>query len=145
MSRVLRAHVKAVNAKFDRENDTISGSVALLSLIGLNPGISQSDLAATVVLKKSAVTKIVSDLGEQGLVQRDKPESDRRYNALTLSPAGKARWQELREQMDRQQDILLAPLGQRDRDRLFQLIGRLIAYHSEQATGAERRTSIGLD
>ncbi|MFV0293131.1 MAG: MarR family winged helix-turn-helix transcriptional regulator [Paracoccus sp. (in: a-proteobacteria)] len=144
MSRVLRAHVKALNADFDRENDTISGSIALLSLIGLNPGISQSDLAATVVLKKSAVTKIISELGDRGLVLRGKPEADRRYNALTLSPEGQAQWERLRDQMQQRQDQLLATLSQRDRDRLFQLIGKLIAYYAEQAAGANRRTSLRL-
>ena len=96
MARVLFAHVRLANAEFHREWDTVSGTLSLLSLIGLNPGISQNDLASTVVMKKSAVTKLIGELEAKGLVIRDKPKSDRRFNALSLSLDGEARWMELR-------------------------------------------------
>ena len=74
----------------------LSWRLSLLSLIGLNPGISQNDLASTVVMKKSAVTKLIGELEAKGLVIRDKPKSDRRFNALSLSLEGEALWQDLR-------------------------------------------------
>ncbi|WBU57640.1 MarR family winged helix-turn-helix transcriptional regulator [Paracoccus sediminicola] len=143
LSRVLRAHVRNLNADFYREHDPISGSVALLSLIGLNPGISQNDLAAAVVLKKSAVTKIVSRMESEGFVIRDKPKSDRRYNALRLSREGEMRWNDLRNEIRNQQETLLEPLGQRDRDKLFSLLGRLVTHYADTAAEmpAQRETA----
>lgn len=62
MTRVLRAHVRWANTNGSDENSALGSDAAVLSVIGLNPGISQNDLASAVVLKKSAVTKLVSDM-----------------------------------------------------------------------------------
>lgn len=138
MARVLFAHVRLANAEFHREWDTVSGTLSLLSLIGLNPGISQNDLASTVVMKKSAVTKLIGELEAKGLVIRDKPKSDRRFNALSLSLEGEALWVELRDRLQERQEFLLQPLNLRDRDRLFGLMHRLVAYYAEPPAGARR-------
>jgi DNA-binding MarR family transcriptional regulator len=132
------AHVRLANAEFHREWDTVSGTLSLLSLIGLNPGISQNDLASTVVMKKSAVTKLIGELEAKGLVIRDKPKSDRRFNALSLSLEGEALWQELRGRLQERQEFLLQPLNLRDRDRLFGLMHRLVAYYADPPATARR-------
>jgi DNA-binding MarR family transcriptional regulator len=126
---VLRAHIRTRNAAFYSENEVVSGSVALLCLIGLNPGVSQNDLASAVVLKKSAVTRVISEMEGAGLVTRRKTRSDRRYNALTLTEHGETRWRQLQAEMRRQQDRLLAPLDDADRAALFDLLGRLIEHY----------------
>lgn len=138
MARVLFAHIRLANAEFHREWDTVSGTLSLLSLIGLNPGISQNDLANTVVMKKSAVTKLIGELEAKGLVIRDKPKSDRRFNALSLTLNGEALWLELRDRLQERQADLLEPLNSRDRDRLFALMGRLVAHYADQS-GPGRR------
>lgn len=138
MARVLFAHVRMANAEFHREWDTVSGTLSLLSLIGLNPGISQNDLASAVVMKKSAVTKLIGELEAKGLVIRDKPKSDRRFNALSLSPEGESRWMELRDRLQERQEFLLQPLNIRDRDRLFALMGRLVAHYGDHSAPARR-------
>lgn len=138
MSRVLHAHVRWANAYLAPDAETLSGSAALLGVIALNPGISQNDLAAAVVLKKSAVTKFVSEMQAEGLIIREKPKSDRRFNALRLSPAGEVRWNLLKRQMRNQQEPLLAPLSGRERDKLFQLLGRLIINFADHLSAAEQ-------
>ncbi len=140
VSRVLRAHIRSLNADFYRENEAVSGSVALLSLIGLNPGISQNDLAAAVVIKKSAVTKIITEMEQADLVTRQKTKADRRFNALELTDNGQARWRLLKAEMVRQQDRLLAPLDEGERDLLFALLGRLIAHYAGEDDPAARPT-----
>ncbi|MFD1796440.1 MarR family winged helix-turn-helix transcriptional regulator [Paracoccus aurantiacus] len=142
MTRVLSAHIRVANVEFQREWDTVSGSLTLLSLIGLNPEISQNDLAAVAVMKKSAVTKIVTDLEERGLVIRDKHKSDRRFNALTLSPEGEAFWKDMRKRSEMRHEHLLHPLSARDREKLFSLLGRLIAHYSEDRSGSRSGASI---
>ncbi len=142
MARVLFAHIRLANAEFHREWDTVSGTLSLLSLIGLNPGISQNDLANTVVMKKSAVTKLIGELEAKGLVIRDKPKSDRRFNALSLTLNGEALWLELRDRLQERQADLLEPLNSRDRDRLFALMGRLVAHYADQS-GPGRRPGAG--
>lgn len=137
LSRVLHAHVRWANASLAPDRETLSGSAALLGVIALNPGISQNDLATATVLKKSAVTKFISEMEADGLVIREKPKSDRRYNVLRLSPAGEARWNDLQRRMHSQQEPLLAPLSGRERDKLFQLLGRLIVNFTDQLDASQ--------
>ena len=120
---------------------TLGGALALMSLIGLNPGISQNDLAMTVVMKKSAVTKLIGELEAKGLVIRDKPKSDRRFNALSLSLEGEALWVELRDRLQERQEFLLQPLNLRDRDRLFGLMHRLVAYYADPPASERHNTT----
>lgn len=141
MARVLYAHVRLANAEFHREWDTVNGTLSLLSLVGLNPGISQNELANAVVMKKSAVTKLIGELEAKGLVIRDKPKSDRRFNALSLSLEGEALWRELRGRVQERQEHLLQPLTHRDRDRLFVLMHRLIAHYADHTGTSGRKTT----
>ena len=80
-----------------------------------------------------------AQLDAEGLVIREKPKVDRRYNALRLSPAGEKRWDKLQQRMRNQQEPLLAPLSGRERDKLFQLLGRLIINFADQLDGSETR------
>lgn len=139
MSRVLYAQVRWANADLAPEAETLSGGAALLGVIARNPGISQNDLAAAVALKKSAVTRFVRDMETEGLIIREKPRSDRRYNALRLSPAGDQRWSLLQQQMSARQEDMLAPLTARERDRLFQLLGRLLVNFADQPGASDHQ------
>src|SRR5690554_2485094 len=92
LTRALRTYIRAENADFYAALDAEQGEIVVLSVIGLNPGMSQNDLAATLVFKKSAITKLVKDLEARGYLERTKSSSDRRFNALQLSAAGQERY-----------------------------------------------------
>lgn len=132
LTRVLRAFIRAENAVFYADSGLELGEIAILNLIGVNPGLSQNDLAAAVVLKKSAVTKIVKLLEARGLVERRKIKTDKRYNALTLTEAGKDKLAALRDRMNRQQSELLSVLNAEERDQLFVLLNRLVDHLGER-------------
>ncbi|MFZ2102646.1 MAG: MarR family winged helix-turn-helix transcriptional regulator [Oricola sp.] len=125
LTRVLRACIRAENAVFYKDFDTEPGDIAIINLIGINPGISQNDLAAAVVLKKSAVTKVIKHLEQRGLVQRRKVSSDKRYNALSLTEKGEEKRHKLREGMQKQHDALLAPFSPEERAQMFEHLRRL--------------------
>ncbi|MDO5641654.1 MAG: MarR family transcriptional regulator [Paracoccus sp. (in: a-proteobacteria)] len=137
MSRVLRAHVRWATAAGTGSPASALPDIALLGVVGLNPGISQNDLAATMVMKKSAVTKLVAEMEAAGLIRREKPKTDRRYNALRLTPEGMARWNLSKDLIAAQQDALLAPLTTRERARLFELLGRLVVHHADRLDNGE--------
>lgn len=132
MSRVLRAHIRDCHAKVLRQNKTLSSRVATLSVISLNPGISQNDLAATLMLKNSAVTQLITDMEARGLVIRERSKSDRRFNTLRLSPEGEAQVNKIRSEVQSTQEELLSPLDHEERKVLFQLLGRLLSYYPSQ-------------
>ncbi|WP_213544675.1 MarR family winged helix-turn-helix transcriptional regulator [Vannielia litorea] len=131
-SRALRAHLRGHNSRVFEEHDVPSGGIALLSLIGLNPGVSQKDLAGAVVLKKSALTKLVNEMETTGLIERRKGAGDRRYNAVHLTTKGQRLFDAVMPDIIALQDQLLAPLSAQERKTYFDLTWRLIAHLEQQ-------------
>lgn len=136
LTRVLRAFIRTENASFYRDLHVEPGEIAIINLIGINPGLSQNDLAATVVIKKSAVTKIVKELETRGFVERRKMSADRRYNALKLTRSGEAKRAELLARMTEQQDGILSVLSVGERKQLFALLNRLLGHLATRNAGA---------
>lgn len=101
------------------------GEVGVLSVIGQNPGISQNDVATAVVLKKSAVTKIVSGLEERGLVARQRVSQDRRVNALTLTTDGAALLDRIRAATRDLNDDLFEGIPDEKRLAFFDIIDKV--------------------
>lgn len=139
LTRALRAYIRAENAEFYTDFAAEQGEIVVISVIGLNPGISQNELAATLVFKKSAVTKLVKDMEDRGLVERAKVASDKRFNALKLTPAGEAKYRRINERMSQQQSAFLEPFSETERIQLFAFLNRLhthLADRHAQRTGS---------
>lgn len=126
VTRVLRAHIQERNIAFYEAHRVAGGEVAVLNLIGLNPGMTQKDLARAVVLKKSALTKLVNEMEHSGLIERRKEGADLRLNALYLTARGAERLARMRPDMAALQELFLAPLSPGERVMLFELLWRLI-------------------
>lgn len=126
VSRLVRARIQAATADVVAVHGAIPGEIALLNLIGLNPGVSQKDLAQRVILKKSALTKLINELESRGLIERRKEDADARLNALHLTQDGSDRLARLRAALDPVQQDLLRPLSPAERAMLFELLWRLV-------------------
>ncbi|WP_425050587.1 MarR family winged helix-turn-helix transcriptional regulator [Psychromarinibacter sp. S121] len=133
--RALRAHLARENASLFERHDVASGEIAIVSLIGLNPGISQKQLAETVVLKKSALTKVVNHLEQTGIIERRKEADDKRFNALHLTERGEALRAAMTPDMLAQQEQVLSALSAAERGMLFELLWRVIDDNRSEAPG----------
>lgn len=126
LTRTIRARMRPAIGELRQEFGVVPGDIGVLRIIGLNPGISQNDLAATVVIKKSAVTKVVRDLMERGLISRQRVRHDKRYNALRLTADGEALVQTLKARVHALYDEWLVGFSPEEQDMLFDLLGRLV-------------------
>ncbi|MCP8882103.1 MarR family winged helix-turn-helix transcriptional regulator [Devosia sp. XJ19-1] len=142
LTRALRAHVRAENADFYADVGAQQGEIVVICLIGLNPGTSQQDVASTLVLKKSAVTKVIKELEDRGIVRREKVAQDKRYNALFLTPAGEERYSRIQARMADQHQALIEPFSEAEQKQLFALLNRLLAHLISRSD--TRRASGGL-
>jgi DNA-binding MarR family transcriptional regulator len=59
-----------------------------LVLTGANPGITQSELAAALMLDKGTAAHLLRDLEKQGWIERKTRLNDRRWKGVYLSPSG---------------------------------------------------------
>jgi DNA-binding MarR family transcriptional regulator len=109
------------------EVDLPPGRFALLTLIGRNPGISQTVLSRAAGRDKSTLTPALQDLKRRGLIARVRLENDRRSYHLTLTPAGEAMLQRLTECAARHEHNLDRVIGARDRVRFLNTLRRIMS------------------
>jgi DNA-binding MarR family transcriptional regulator len=126
MLRSLRGYIRAATSKTFADLDTEPGEIAILNLVAINPGLSQNDLAAMLVMTKPAVTKAANSLEQRGLIARRKGE-DRRFNAVSLTPDGQARVALFRERMAAQHRVLFEGFSEGEEAVFFERLRRILA------------------
>ena len=109
------------------EVDLPPGRFALLTLIGRNPGISQTVLSRAAGRDKSTLTPALQDLKRRGLITRVRREKDKRSYQLTLTPAGEAMLQRLTACAERHERNLDSVIGTRDRARFLATLRRIMS------------------
>jgi DNA-binding MarR family transcriptional regulator len=110
-----------------REIDLSPGRFATLMLIGRNPGISQTALAAANGRDKSTLTPILEDLERRGFIIREKLKTDRRSYQLTLTDAGKKMLDQLLVCAKRHDDNLDRIIGPKDRTKFIKILQKIAA------------------
>jgi DNA-binding MarR family transcriptional regulator len=113
------------------------GRFALLMLIGENPGISQAALGRASGRDKSTLTPALDDLERRGLVRRERPASDRRAYALTLTEAGAAMLATLTEHARAHDRALDRIVGSGEKARFLRTLRRIAAALRDGETGGE--------
>ncbi|MBD9527124.1 MULTISPECIES: MarR family winged helix-turn-helix transcriptional regulator [Paracoccus] len=88
--------------------------VPLVHLRETGGGISQKELAALVGVDGSSLVRVLDFLCREGLVERRPDASDGRAKLIHLTPAGEARVTEIRRELGRAEDELLADLADTD-------------------------------
>lgn len=126
VSRILRAQIVARNSAIFARHGVASGEVALLHLISSNPGISQKEISRAVVLKKSALTKLVNEMERSGLIDRRKEGGDLRLNALYLTASGEAKLAGMGDDLAALRGGALEVFSPAEQAMLFELLWRLI-------------------
>lgn len=101
------------------------GRYAILQFIADRPGIGQTELSHAVGRDKTTLTPTLADLERRGLILRIRDPRDGRARCLTLTEAGQAMLARLAYHADIHDRKIDAILG-RDRDLLFDLLGKLI-------------------
>lgn len=120
---LLRPQGGAIRQAFALE----AGDIGVLAMIAANPGISQNDLAASLVLKKSAVTRVVQRLEQRGFLHRTRSTRDRRANHLVLTEAGGALAGALRQATQDQQTAWFDGIDPARRAAFFDVLHLLLA------------------
>src|SRR3546814_7960315 len=77
-------------------------------------GITQKELAALVGIDGSSLVRLLDILCRKGLVERRADESDGRARLIHLTPAGVQRVAEIRQELTRGEEGMLADLSDAD-------------------------------
>ena len=109
------------------EVDLPPGRFALITLIGRNPGISQTVLSRAAGRDKSTLTPALRDLTKRGLIACARSATDRRSYHLSLTPAGQATLRRLTQCAARHERNLDRIVGTRDRVKLLHLLRKIMS------------------
>jgi DNA-binding MarR family transcriptional regulator len=101
------------------------GRFAVLTLIGHNPGISQTALSRANRNDKSTLTSALGGLVQKRLVKRQRTEGDKRIYRLTLTPAGERLLQRLTECAKQHDRNLTKVIGQREYAHFMQILQKI--------------------
>lgn len=98
---------------------------SVLSLIGRNPNISHGQLCAELALLAPNLTKILQKLSKKHLIQRLRPESDKRAIYLKLSETGRQQLDELEQVITKLERDAASQLSDQELDQLTGLLQKI--------------------
>lgn len=101
------------------------GQYSVLLLIGLNPGLSQIELAEATGLDGSTIVPITNRFVKLGWVRRVRRRSDRRFYSLAITPSGRAILEKAQPIIEAHERDLVAALSERERVSLIELLARI--------------------
>jgi MarR family transcriptional regulator, temperature-dependent positive regulator of motility len=101
--------------------------VGAMYVIGLNPGVTPSQMSAALGLDAVQTALMLNALEERGLIVRRLSRTDGRSRAVHLTPAGRRAFAKLQVVATRvEQDFVSAALTQQEAAQLISLMTRLL-------------------
>ena len=95
---------------------------AVLTVIERNPGLTQSQVAAALGIKRTNFVGMLNVLETRGLAERRQAARDRRSYALYLTTDGASLMRKLRPVLKTHESRMIAKVGADGRDRLLALL-----------------------
>jgi DNA-binding MarR family transcriptional regulator len=111
-------------ARLSGEAGLAPGQYGVLKLIALNPGRSQTDIAAAAGLDRSSLTQVLDQLAGRALVER-RPGPDRRTLSLFLTDAGARVVEAAAPRVEEHEAAICAQLTEAERATLVDLLKRM--------------------
>lgn len=99
---------------------------ALLLAIYQKSGVSQVELVRSTGIDRSTVAEMVARLIKRGLLVRERTETDRRTNALAVTPDGERQLRLAMPGVMRAQDRIMAPVPPAKREEFVALLRQII-------------------
>lgn len=113
-------------ARRARQIDLNPGRFAALTVIGKNPGISQTLLSQVIGIDKSSLTPALVLLMRRGLVRRTRMPDDKRSYRLMLTAAGERMLRDLTACAALHERDLDAIVGPRERAQFLRALRRIM-------------------
>lgn len=111
--------------------DVTPGQYGVLTLIGRNPGLTQSALARAVGVERSTMVAVIDSLQKNKFVERRPSPVDRRSYALVLTEHGMKKLAELDPLVARHDEEVSAALTGEDKETLMRLLEQVCSIRKD--------------
>jgi len=105
--------------------DVTPGQYGVMTLIGRNPGLTQSALARAVGVERSTMVAVIDGLEKGGFVERRPSPVDRRSYALVLTDGGMKKLADLDPMVADHDTHVSAALSSEEKASLMELLERV--------------------
>lgn len=106
-------------------NGLTQRQLAVLAVLAEQDGVSQSELVVRTGIDRSTLAEMVARMETKGLTQRTKSMTDSRANSVTLTPIGRAMYEEAKPKLAEVDAAVLARLPANKRSGFVELLTRL--------------------
>jgi DNA-binding MarR family transcriptional regulator len=104
----------------------------VLSALAERGAASQAALGRRLLIDRSEMHALLTDLEQHGHVARVRDQNDRRRMLVDLTPAGARALNRLDNRVQAAEDTLLAPLSPTERRQLDHLLAQLVEHRFRQ-------------
>lgn len=124
----MRKSVLAAQSSFLRETGVklMTGQYSVMEIIANNPGRTQSAIAWAAGLDRSSLVPILNQFEKNGWIEKGPVENDKRAYAVTLTEAGTAELNGLREKIEDMEKTFIKGLGARNHKQLINLLEKFL-------------------
>ncbi|MBX3569630.1 MAG: MarR family transcriptional regulator [Rhizobiaceae bacterium] len=98
-----------------------------LLFVARNPGCGPTDIARFLAVAATTVSSVTDRLAKRGLLDRLRPEKDRRAVALHLTAAGRSKVDAFQAAYRQLYQRMLAPLSEPEREVLIGLMRKILS------------------
>jgi len=115
--------------------------VPLVHLKETGGGITQKDLAALVGVEGSSLVRVLDILAREGLIERQRDETDGRARLIHLTSKGEGRVRQIRQELGKAEEAILSKLSDEEIVSMlghFEAIDRRMS-ELDAAAGTEKR------
>src|SRR5262249_52137793 len=99
---------------------------SVLIVIERNPGLTQSQVAAALGIKRTNFVGLLNELERRGLAERRQAARDKRSYALYLTADGVALMRKLKPVLKAHESRMVARIGEAGRNRLVELLRDIV-------------------
>jgi len=118
--------------------DVRPAQFSVLTVIERNPGLTQSQVAEALGIKRTNFVGLLDALEARGLIERRQAARDKRSYALYLTVEGAALMRKLRPVLKAHESRMIARIGEEGRDRLVALLHEIADGRSIKSSRASR-------
>lgn len=135
--RLLNLELTRLHAKLFRNTPMQRGvgKMTAMTLLKLNPGLTQATIAESINKDKAAIARIIDELVQEGFIRRDISPEERRSYSLTLTPKGHAKFARFAELSKACEAAFTNGLTKAERDQLLYLLRKLRRIHTPDMIG----------
>jgi DNA-binding MarR family transcriptional regulator len=127
--RIISNHVShAFARKLERSGVTVAEWVVMREMYGESL-TSPSVVAARIGMTRGAITKLMDRLLAKGYATRQESSSDRRYQEIALTAAGRRLVPTLATLADQNDEEFFHQLSRKERESLLSLLKKLVQVH----------------